>query len=180
MDNASENGTVAVSTGVVFRIVDVPTLAFDQIKKKLAQERPKVPVTYIVDKDREESNPNDPDYLAAMEMYDARMAEELIDMAMILGTEIGEIPKGFPSPTDDSWTKKLVVLGIEVPPATEKERRYLAWMKLCAAPTLKDIQALILASCRGAGVTEEDVVDASAVFPSRAARRTNRRTRAKA
>ncbi len=157
-----EENKVTLSTGVVFNITNVPPYAFDAMKKKIAPTRPNVPTVYIETKDRSEQNPNDPDYIEAMEAYDIRLTESLIDMILTLGTEVDKLPEGFPKHTDKGWSDKLELAGLDIP--EEDHPRYLAWIKLCAARTLDDLQALILACARSAGVTEEDAAEAAGSF----------------
>ena len=161
-----EDGKLTLTTGVVLRIGDVPAWAFQEIQKQMRLERPKVPVVHIEAKDRDEPNPNDPDYVDAIAAYDAKHTEKLMDMAIMLGTEMESVPDGFPKPDDEGWTEKLKKLGIAIPDNKDLDARYLSWVKLCAARTDKDLGSLILACGRNAGVTEEDAAEAAASFSS--------------
>ncbi len=157
-----EDGKLTLSTGVVFKIMDIPLFAFDKIKENMERERPKVPVVYIEAKDREEANPNDPDYIAAIDAFERKQSEKLIDMIIVLGTELDQVPEGFPKDDDESWTSKLKLLGFDIP--EDKDERYLTWIKLCAMRTREDYESLLIACSRSAGVTEEDVAEAAASF----------------
>jgi len=161
-----EDGKITLSTGVVFKIVGVPLFAFDKIREKMRLERPQVPVVHIEEKDRDEPNPNDPDYIAALDTFERKHSEKIIDMMITLGTEFDSVPEGFPKVSDDSWVLKLKLLDIDVPESEDVHGRYLAWIKLCAMKTMEDYESLLIACSRGAGVTEKDVADASATFRS--------------
>ena len=160
-----EDGKITLSTGVVLKIIDVPLYAFDAVRQRMTSERPKVPTGYIEAKDRDEPNPNDPDYIAAIEDYDAKVNGKLVDMVITLGTEVESIPSEFPEAKDKTWADKITRAGILVP--DEEHERSLVWMKLCAMRTGQDLQSVLFACLRNAGVTEEDVAVATASFPNR-------------
>ena len=166
-----KDGKITLSTGVVFKLENVPLFAFDKIKEKVGRERPQVPVVHIESKDRDEPNPNDPDYIAAMESYDSKLNEKLVDMVIVLGTEVDSVPEGFPKAEDEGWATKLKRLDIDIP--EDSDERYLSWVKLCAMRTAEDLASLLMACARGAGVTEEDVAEQAASFRDSKERRTD-------
>jgi len=161
-----KDGKIQLSTGVVFKVVDVSPFAFNRVKAMMELERPSVPVVYIESKEREEPNPNDPDYVAATENFDLKLTEKLTDMIILLGSELDTVPEDFPNAQDERWTAKLEKLGINnIPSASEdQDGRYLAWVKLCAMRTFEDYSSLLVACSRSAGVTEEDVAEAASSF----------------
>ena len=166
-----------VSTGVEFKILDVPLMAIEEIKKKVNRERPKAPVQWIENKEREEVNYDDPEYKAAMEEWDGKLTMAIYDGLIILGTEIASVPEGFPKLEENSWIERLSLLDIEV--HENGNGRYLDWVKFCAAPAVKDINSLMIACGRKAGVREEDVAEASELFRNREARGADRKTSGK-
>lgn len=153
---------IIVSTGVKFKTKDVPVMVYQALKNKLNKERPKVPTWYNDQKDREESNPSDPDYLEAVSRWEEELTEKLMDAAIVLGIEVAEIPEGMEKSDSEGWKRQLESIGIEVP--VNGNGRYLAWVKYYAAPTIEDMRELISASSRNAGVTEEDAAQAAALF----------------
>lgn len=171
-----KDGKLTFSTGVVLKIKEVPAWGFVEIKKQMRPERPKVPIVHIEEKGRDEENPSDPDYIEATEAYNTKLTERLIDMIIILGTEFDSAEDGFPLPEEDSWAQKLTMVGLTVPEKTEKGERYLAWVKLCAAPSNEDFVSLLVACGRGAGVTEEDVAESMASFRDTEKRGADRNT----
>lgn len=170
----NQNGLIAMSTGVKFSAVNVPVMAFEAAKQQLARERPKVPVIYLTDKDRAEPNANDPDYMAAMDEWESRLNERLVDIAIMLGLEIAEIPEGKEKPESPAWSRKHELLGLVVASPDKPEERFLAWVKLYAAPTLGDMAAVLNACARNAGVTEEDAAQAADLFRSKTKRAAGR------
>lgn len=162
-------GKITMSTGVVFRVLDIPLMVIDSINKKAREGKPKVPVQHIEDKCREEENPNDPDYIKALQDWEVELNEKIIDATLILGVELDKLPGGFPKPKDKSWSDKLKKIDIEIP-----GDRFLTWIKCCAAPTVEDMNSLILACSRNIGVTEEDLADAANLFRDSKERSTDR------
>ena len=73
---------VTVSTGVVFKVKAVPLNAFDLVRRKCMVTKPKVPVVHIPDKDRDEPNPNNPDYIDEKNEWESLYAEKTMDMGV--------------------------------------------------------------------------------------------------
>ncbi len=94
---------VTLSTGVRVRLQAVSALLIEDLKAALLE--PKVPVVYIEDKGREEENPNDPAYLAALNKYNADRGAAVLDATVLFGVELLD---GLPE--DESWLKKLKAL----------------------------------------------------------------------
>lgn len=153
--------SIKMSTGVVFKIKDVPVVAVDAIKQKASKDRPKAPRQWIENKEREETNYDDPEYKASLKEWDERLILALYDGFIMLGTDIESIPEGFPRP-EDNWDEDFQVLGIEM--HKDGKARYLDWVKYCAARNADDMEDLIIACGRSAGVREEDVRQASETF----------------
>lgn len=166
---------IIAGTGVKFRIVKVPPMILQEIGKQAMKGKPKIPVVYLEDKDREEENPNDPDYLNALEAWEAETAIRGVDLAIMYGTEVETIPEGIPSVKDDSWIEVVNILDIEVP--KNGKGRYLYWVKFCAAPD--DLENIVTAVSRVIGVTEQDVADSAELFRGKTKRGGNRNTQRK-
>ena len=167
------DGKITMSTGVAFKIMDIPLMVFDSINKKMRKERPQIPVCYIEGKDREELNPNAPEYLIAMEDWEAELNAKLLDASIVLGIQVHRLPEDFPKPEDTPWAEKLKRLDIDI--SDDSDDRLLAWIKFCAAPTVKDLNSLILACSRNIGVTEEDLASSAELFRNRKERRAGRK-----
>jgi|TARA_Y100000310_G_scaffold15622_1_gene15678 hypothetical protein len=175
-----KDGKITLSTGVVFKIKDVPVMVLGAIKSRMAASRPKVPVIFIEDKDREEPNPNDPDYIAAVEDWEAELTEEIIDAIIVLGVGLDSVPEGMDKPDGDIWAGQLAKVRVEVSGSKGSDERLLSWIKLYAASSEEDINSLIMACSKGAGVSEEDVAESATMFRNRAERRANRAASSKA
>ena len=155
---------ITVSTGIVFKAKAVPLNAFDIVRRKCNEVKPKVPVKYMPEKDRDEQNPNDPEYLDALSEWDSNYAEAILDMVFAVGITVVSIPDGMYNADDKEWAETFVALGFDIPDGGQG--RFLKWMKLYAAVTVDDMIQLQGACSRMTGVPEKDVADAAAAFRS--------------
>lgn len=89
-----------LSTGVVVKLRPVSASLVEDIRNAI--KMPEVPVVYIEAKDREEENPNDPRYVAAIEEANAKRGIATLDALVTFGVELVE---GLPE--DESWLKNL-------------------------------------------------------------------------
>ena len=88
-----------VVQGVNVRLVSVPLGLIQDAQSHLRE--PKVPIWHNETKNRDEENPNDPDYLDAVEKYKTDLNTAAIDTFVMFGIEIDKLPD------DDAWLKKL-------------------------------------------------------------------------
>ena len=154
----SENGRpqILLSSGVILNLTSVPkTFIYEATR---AFKRPKIPTYLNEEKGREEENPGDPDYLEALEMYAADVANAATDVALLRGTSIQEIPDDVIGPDSDEWIQEMEVLGL--PMRDNPRARYMTWIKAIAAPLDNDINGLLEEVGRLTGVSESDVADA--------------------
>lgn len=154
---------VVLSSGIVLRIKPVPPLALRRAVTSVPP--PAVPIVYIESKGREEPNPNDPDYLKAVQEYEQNQILRMTDVLFFLGTAIESIPDGLEGPEGDEWIAELEVLNLPVD-KDNKYKRYLSWLTDYALMTERDI-AKTVTKCLGvSGVTEVEVQRAVAAFRS--------------
>lgn len=133
---------------------------------------PTVPYVYIEDKERNEENPNDPDYLQAVQDTKNERGSVLMDIYFVMGSELYEIPTNGVEPPDSiAWSDVLLNVlnkvkdGILNIPESGR-LRYLCWLKYYALEDKDqvDLLAAILRYCGTA--TEEDVSKALDSFRS--------------
>ena len=158
---ASENESVTkspdkvtLSSGVVLKVKPVPILLLNRIQMRFPKVH--VPVVYNPDKERDEPNPNDPDYLEAVERNESAKTEALLDVMIGMGTEIVTIPDGLQKPTDSAWFDDLEFYLQEEQDDRERPR-YLAWVKFVAIRNTDDMQSLAIAVQSKMGISEEAV-----------------------
>jgi len=93
-------GEVVLSTGVRVRLRPVPAWLVQEAQARV--EDPPVPNWHNPDKDRDEPNPNDPDYLLGITRANVKRAEAVTDVAMLCGVELVDA-----IPPDNVWLPKL-------------------------------------------------------------------------
>lgn len=153
LEDRNDDREVVLSNGIILGIRPVPPFVTRAALSKL--DTPDVPVVHIAEKDRSEANPNDPTYIAAMQLYQAEKLAIFADVLMLKGTEVKFVPEGRCNPDDDIWVEELALVGIDVP--TGKAARYLSWVKFHALETDRDIAYLTALLVRSSGVTEGEV-----------------------
>lgn len=94
---------VTLSTGIRVRLKPVSSSLVEEMKASVPV--PEVPRVFIPEKEREEENPNDPRYTAALEEMERQQARAIFDALLIFGVELLD---GLPE--DDDWLKKLQFL----------------------------------------------------------------------
>jgi hypothetical protein len=149
--------------GLKLRIHKVNKLILMDATKRL--KLPSIPMWHNPDKDRLEENPNDPDYLAAVQTAKFDQGMLLYSIFLAYGTSVLELPEGMQAFTETEWSDTLKeVTGIDVP--TTGKARYVAWLKFYMLED-NEINDVITYSMRLSGaVKEEDVKEAVDTFRS--------------
>lgn len=92
-----------LSTGVRVRVLDVPPFLIDDARAMV--KYPSVPMWYNENKEREEENPNDPNYIKQCEEVDRQRGIAVFDALVMFGTELID---GLPG--DTKWIRQLEIL----------------------------------------------------------------------
>lgn len=157
----SETGVVSLSTGVKLRLKKFPKMVIPDVLKAVDDKhggRPKVPTVFLPDKGRTEDNPDDPDYLAAVQAYQMRQAAVINDALIMRGTELLSCPKSVKNMDDPEWLESERALGIEG--LDNRFVRYLMWVKHVAALDDEDVRKIIREVGGLIGIAEADVSEA--------------------
>lgn len=162
---------ITLSNGIILDIKSVPPFAIREAVSKL--EPPKVPVWHNEAKDTDEENPNDPDYLEAVQKFRVDQLLLLNDVMLLLGSSAHHIPDGVSKPEDDDWIEALTSIGLNVQ-VDNKFKRYAAWLRYYALESDADIAQLTSSCLMNSGVTEREVQRAIASFRDLSERRTDR------
>lgn len=162
---------ITLTTGVELEIFKPAILAIREVERQVNAQRPKPPSVYREDKETEEENPEDPDYIAAVQEWQTEATERQFNIALITGTKIHSIPDNIAKFDSDDWHGILNVLGVEL--AKSKEEKYIQWAKYVAAPELKDFFMIIGRVMSLIGVREEEVAEAVEAFRGDAEGRIN-------
>ncbi len=147
------DGVRVLSTGIRARILPVASSLIDEISMRIPD--PDIPNWHNPDKDRDEPNPSDPQYLKELRKATYERGRVAIDAFIMFGIELES-----PPPEDDGWVRKLKFLNVEFD-ATDGLAREFHYKKYIAIGS-EDI-ALV---SRISQVTGEDVDRAVASFRS--------------
>jgi len=149
--------TLTLSTGVVLKLNQVPSVLLADVVSARTALRPSPPVMYIEALDRTEENPSDPDYKKALDEWFASAMLDVNNAFILRGTEVEKVPKGLAGVDDVDFLAEMKILGR---PVSNKRERYLAWIKYVAAPEQEDVSAIIREVGRLSSVGETDVAEA--------------------
>ena len=165
---------VQVSTGVIFGVKRVPPLVLTDIRREFKE--PPIPTWYNKDTGRREANPDDPEYIKANNEYMVNMSMAVVDIMILMGTEVKYVPSNLPSPDSQAWDSELRAILLargwsrsEIAELSADEK-YVFWVKYRAAvdndmdDDNNDIGKITTAIGRLSGVAEEDVKDAIDTF----------------
>lgn len=157
------------ASGVSFKMKRVSAFA---IKDALAKIKdPSVPRFFNEGKGRDEDNPNDPDYVAAVQEADYQRSMMGINVAMGLGTAVIDYGDYEERPETDEWIEKLELIGIEVPKSGVA--RYMAWVRYSGVLSESELADMTTQIAKLSGlVKEEDVAIAAESFPGSEERNT--------
>jgi hypothetical protein len=155
--------TLTLSTGIVLRLRPVPQAVIRRAASKV--KRPEVPMFHNADKDRDEENPDHPDYRKALETWIEEQAFAIREVILILGTEPLTVPQDMELPDGETWFRAPQKLGlITEAELADEHLRYLAWLEIYAGRTERDQLDIMTLPIRLAGITEGEVMAAITSF----------------
>lgn len=160
----AEENILELSTGVKLRITKPSLLALREIENQVNSSRPKPPMVFIEDKDREEPNDQDPDYLHAVNEWQAEGTIRQYNAAVVTGTIIHEIPDHVMAFESNDWHGVLSAIGFEL--GKSKQEKYIQWVKYIAGPTTEDFAMILIRVLAVLGIREEVVAQAIDSFQS--------------
>ena len=155
------DGIVTLSTGYRARLNPVGSIVIQEIITQI--EPPKVPKFFNEDKQREEENPNHPDYLAAVQEHSIKQTMAATEAMIMLGVDLVD-----PLPEDGRWLTKLRYMerhgyldlsGYDLDDPMDEE---MLFKKFIAVGSLDIIEIGKLA-----GLSSKDVQEASQFFPGK-------------
>jgi hypothetical protein len=148
-----DNNLTTLRNGTVLRLKAVPPHILREVTSRVP-ETP-VPTFFNKDRDREEPNPNDPDYIEAEQTRAINVVLEMQNAMLIMGVEVVSVGD-CPSIESEEWIDALDALHITVN-TTTKFHRKLDWLRYVALETETDIAAVIRAVTMLSGITELEV-----------------------
>lgn len=165
VENKGAPDEIVLSSGVILGLKkSVNPLVFLDLINALDKEKPKPPITYIKTLDIWEKNPDHPDYIGDVKIWEDGYTKKVSDALILLGTFVKYVPDSVQTMDDDEWIEDLDVIGIEV--GKRKKERYLAWVKGVAIQSAKDYATVQDRVSAIAGVSEKEVAEATNSFPS--------------
>lgn len=156
-----DDGLFKCKTGVVLKMRPIQRWI---LRERLSQiEEPQPPIVFIESKGRDEPNPADPDYVKAVNEFNAEITRTMANLVIALGTTLKTTPKDMPGPDDEEWIEQFEAAGFTIEQA--KTKRYVQWVKLVAFDgSLEEVGKILATSGRQLGATEEDVASMEESF----------------
>lgn len=151
---------IVLSNGVSFKLQPVPPLLVRRAQANVTF--PEVPIVFNEEQGRAIENPLDPDYMRRVEQAREAENEAVMNVMMLVGTRVDQIPEGIEHPESNVWVETLTEVGVLEEGFTFRSdtQRRLAWMRMVAIPTVTDLNNLVMAVGRLTGVTEQAVASA--------------------
>lgn len=150
----AESDTITLSNGVVMKAKAVPPALAQKIESRFVY--PRVPKVFNPDKQRDEENPLDPDYIADCERIDAERTMAFVDLMVGLGTEVTYVPDNIPAFDSEGWREDIEFYLQESIPASWRVQ-YLYWVKFVLLTDQRDFQRISSKVAAKVGVTESSV-----------------------
>lgn len=144
------------SDGVRLTVKPVPALLVQDAQRAL--KKPKPPMWHNEQKNRDEPNPNHPDYLSEVAEYEEKLSDRATDTLLLRGLAVMEpLPDDVLPINSDGWIEELEYLGIEVP--TNGFGRRLAWLKYYILSNNDDLLNVTKEIGVAGGIVTEEAVD---------------------
>lgn len=106
-DESKQDEIKILSTGIRAKILPVSASLIQEVTTRI--KSPKIPMWHNENKNRDEPNPADPDYIAECENANTKRGQAAMDAMIMFGVElVDELPN------DKNWIKKLNFIGIKV------------------------------------------------------------------
>ncbi len=160
--SGQDEDILELSTGVKLGLRTPSAVLLNNAMKANVADEPKPPKVWVEDKQRDEENPSDPDFVYAYRVWLADAGIRSLKALIPTGTRIHSIPDDMVGPEAEDFGDLMESMG-EVA-ATGVHTRYVQWVMLVATGT-EDLKTLSTALMRRAGVREEDVREAQDMFP---------------
>lgn len=163
LEHKETDNTYTTKRGIVFEILPVSRYIVVDINDSIPI--PKPPKVMIEEKGREEENPNDPDYLAALREANIHKATAVTNAYLGLGTRVLTLPEDIEPPESTEWSDDLAMFTPTTKVPIKGKARYVAWIRYYAVLG-DEFEQLTTAVMRGDGgvTTEEDTKKAEERF----------------
>ncbi len=162
-DPVVRDGIYELSNQVRLRVEGtVAPLLLKDIAEMAGGDEPQPPMAHVVEKERDEPNPSDPDYMAAHQRWTAETSIRLLRALVTSLTTLEDVPEGMDGPESEEFSDMLEGVGLKL--GRSPKLRYVQWVFYVALTEQKDIIDLGVVLMRQSGAREEDVAEAQALF----------------
>lgn len=159
---------ITLASGITFELRPVAGLLIRQAVANIPKPKPPMHIDEARG-GRETPNFDHPEYLAAVDIYNAATENAAMDVMLLRGTKLIEpLPDGIEGPQGNDWIEELDFLGVAVPDT--RLGRYLAWLKYAVFSDPDELIRATRSIARMSGLSEEDVIEAMDSFRSDAQR----------
>lgn len=158
-DVANTDNTFELPDGRRGKVIPVSASIIEEAARAVKAPRP--PKVFIEDKGREEENPNDPEYLLAIDEYERARGVAIMDVMVMLGLELID---GLPE--DDAWLTKLRFLSkrgqinLDDYDLDDPIEREFVYKRFVISPSW-----VLTKITEASGISPEEVDSAEATFP---------------
>ncbi len=162
---------IILEIGATLKITKPSSMLLATVMTDVEKENPipVMPKVFMEDKGREEDNPNDPNYKAKMAIWNANAVVRMFKALCVSSLSILDLGEAF-DPHGEDFADYLEALDMQV--ATGKTTRFLQWLNTYALVQSESKQ-LNTWMMTLAGVTEEDVAEATDFLQGDTARETD-------
>ncbi len=162
-DPVVHDGIYELSNKVRLRVEgEVAPLLMKDIAQMAGGDEPQPPTAHVAEKERDEPNPSDPEYIEAHERWTAETSIRLLRALVTSITKLESFPEGMEGPESEEFRDMVEGVGLTL--ARSVKLRYVQWVFYVALTVQKDIMDLGVVLMRQSGAREEDVAEAQALF----------------
>lgn len=157
-----QDAVYELSNGVKVRLNKMSPVLLAQIATNVGEGEPKVPSTYNEDKEREEDNPLDPDYIADHDRWAAGRGIRLMRALVAGATTLEHCPDDVMAHDSQDFADFMELM--EIPLSPSAQGRYTQWVMYVGVQDQEQMADFSARLMRMAGAREEDVAEAQALF----------------
>ncbi len=157
-----QDAVYELSNGVKVRLRKMSPVLLAAVATNVGQGEPQVPMVYNEDKERDEDNPLDPDYVAEHDRWAAGRGIRLMRALVAGATSLDHCPDDVMGHDSEEFADFLELMEIPLSPSTQG--RYAQWVMYVGVQDQEQMADFSATLMRMAGAREEDVAEAQALF----------------
>lgn len=165
MDKDIQASELELSNGVKLTVGAIDATTYLEIVAQLQDQAPKPPQVYVKSIKVWQPNYDHPDYQSDLKKYELVYTQRMVSFFLVDGIKEVKCPKAIKDWNSPEFSKRLGMLQFDVP--EEEDERRLMWLKMVALKSQVDLNRVTQEIARLSGVSETDVQNAEASFPSK-------------